>query len=172
MGTATPRSGQIAFSDLNTGILNAGSTASLNMNTAAVRMGYSSTGQVSLSQLRGCSGGTFTIGYVPPSKFISGFYGYSAIIGPAGSITGEIYQSPFRITDLTQPDSVPSSTRFYLSSGSPNFTAPTSPWRASDITRACIADAVRSGTGADDTTYNTNFNMPTSGTLTWGLKFG
>jgi hypothetical protein len=171
MGTATPRSGQIAFSDLNTGILNAGSSASLNMNTAAVRMGYGSTSQVSLSQLRGCSGGTMTIGYSPPSKFLPGYYGYSDIFN-IGSITGDTYSSPWRVSDITQPDGFPSSTRFFLSSGEPDFNIPSSPWTAYDITRAALADAVQSGSADSNSNFNTSYNMPTSGTITWGLKFG
>ena len=171
MGTATPRSGQIAFSDLNTGILNAGSTASLNMNTAAVRMGYGSTSQVSISLLRGSSGGTFTIGYSPPSKFLPGYYGYSQVFS-IGSITGDTYSSPWKVSDITQMQGAPSTTRFFLSSGAPDYNVPSSPWRAYDITRACIADAVQSGSADSNQNFNTSYNMPTSGTLSWGLKFG
>ena len=74
MGTATPKTGQIAFSDLNTGILQAGSTASLNMNTAAQRMGYSLTEQVSISLLRGCIGFATAFSLIPASKFVPAYY--------------------------------------------------------------------------------------------------
>lgn len=170
MGTATPRSGQIAFSDLNTGILNAGSTDSLNMNTAAVRMGYGSTSQVSISLLRGCSGGTITIGFYPPSKFLPGSYGYSALYS-IGSITGATYQSPFLVTALTGPDSFPSTQSQFLLTDS-SYIAPTSPWQGLDVTRACTADTSRTITGTADLSVDITYTMPTTGSLTWGLKFG
>lgn len=169
MGTATPRTGQIAFSDLNTGILNASSTAALNMNTAAERMGYSTTGQVSLSLLRGSSGGTITIGFQPPTKFVPGFYGYSSVYS-TGSITGAIYQSPFRVQSLEGPGSPSTVTSFFLADGS--YAAPTSPWRGLDVTRACTANASRTITGSTDSGVVITYAMPTSGTITWGLKFG
>lgn len=169
MGTATPKTGQIAFSDLNTGILNAGSTASLNMNTAAQRMGYSTTGQVSISLLRGCSGGTISIAFQPPTKFVPGFYGYSAAYG-LGSITGATYQSPFLVQSLTGPGSPSTVTSFFLADGS--YNAPTSPWQGTDVTRACTADTSRTITGTTASGVDITYTMPTTGSLTWGLKFG
>jgi hypothetical protein len=139
------------------------------MNTAAQRMGYSTTGQVSLSLLRGCSGGTITIGYQPPTKFVPGFYGYSSVYS-LGSITGATYQSPFLVTGLTGAGSPSTQTTFYLSDGS--YVAPTSPWRGLDVTRACTADASRTITASNDGGVDITYTMPTTGSLTWGLKFG
>ena len=48
---ATP-AGQISFGDLSVEILQAGSTSHRDMNDAGVRLGYGSTAQLSISQLK------------------------------------------------------------------------------------------------------------------------
>lgn len=74
MGTATPKTGQISFADLNTGILQASSTAQLSMNSAGFNLGYGSTAQLSMSNLRGCYGVTATTYLSPGTKYVPPYY--------------------------------------------------------------------------------------------------
>lgn len=74
MGTATPKTGQISFADLNTGILQASSTAQVDMNTAAQRIGFGATSQLSMSELRGCYGVATTWNVQPATKYAPSYY--------------------------------------------------------------------------------------------------
>lgn len=174
MGISTPQSGQIAFSDLNVGILNASLTAQIDLNTAAARLGYGSTSQVSISNLRGCTGGTLTIGYRAPDKFISGGYGYDAVFTPfAGSATGVTYRPApestylYRIFDV---DSTTGETEFAMWNA--DFTEPPSGFQGTSVTRAALADGQRTLGSSTSTVVAVTYTMPTSGTISWGLKFG
>jgi hypothetical protein len=177
MGIATPKTGAISFSQLNTGILNASSTAQLNMNTAAQRLGYSTTGQVSMSNLRGCTGGEFTIGQYYDSKIDVTYTGY---VGPlsTGSITGELYATNDGIVsgiynnkpgNLTPPGPVAS---FELVDPDDLFSVPPTGWNADAVTRAAISNTERTISGAGGLYVPVTYTMPVSGTTTWGLKFG
>jgi hypothetical protein len=123
---ATP-TGQISFGDLSVEILQAGSTSQRNMNDAAVRLGYGSTSQVSISNLKKAWGCTITEGQ-QTDKFGTqyGFdqylftYGssddtsitgstvlqYAKFISGANTITGffipgtPTYETGFRATDV------------------------------------------------------------------------
>lgn len=180
MGLATPKTGQIAFSDLNTGILNASSSAQLNMNDAAFRLGYSTTGQVSLSQLRGCTGGEFTIGFAYDSKLGLEYYGYSEYSqygGGFGSATGTLYrtndgevESIYNITfTLGSPGA---GTTFLLYDPDGFYGNPAAGWTGDDVTRAAIANVQRSIGSTTVISVDVTYTMATSGTTTWGLKFG
>lgn len=166
MGILTPKTGQIAFSDLNVGILNAGSTASLNMNTAAVRLGFGSTGQVALSNLRGCTGGVITVAYRDPTKFIEGGYGFDDIIGPVGSCTGVTYNAtPFTISAIFDGDT--DANRTFCRLGG----TPTAGFRGTNVNRAALADTTRTVSNADTGNFDLAYTMPTTGTVNWGVRF-
>jgi hypothetical protein len=170
MGIATPKTGQIAFSDLNVGIMNAGSTASLNMNTAAQRLGYGGTGQVSISNLRGCAGGTLTVGYRTGSKFIPGGYGYDTVLSSTGSATGVTYQSDGTyVAQMMDLDS--DSNRIFCNLLQPDASPPFSGWQGTNLNRAAFDNAERTITSAEPAVFDVAYTMPTSGTINWGLRW-
>lgn len=174
MGIATPQSGQIAFSDINVGILNAGSTAQLDMNTAAVRLGYGSTSQVSISNLRGATGGVVTIAYRAPAKFVPGGYGYDSLFSPqAGSATGITYRPAPESTFLYQIfDGEFDTGTTSIGMWNADFSSPPAGWQGTNVTRAALGDGQRTINTADSGGLTVAYTMPTSGTTTWGLKFG
>lgn len=76
---ATP-TGQISFGDLNTEIMQAGSTTQRNMNDAGVRLGYGSTAQLSISQLKKAWAATVTEG--TSSDKYGSYYGFQTSPNP------------------------------------------------------------------------------------------
>ena len=171
MGELTPKTGQIAFSDLNTGILNAGSTASLNMNTAAVRLGFGSTAQVSISNLRGCTGGTLTVGYRTGSKFVSGGYGYDRVISTTGSATGVTYRASDGTAVNQMMDLDFDNNRVFCTMAKSDTSAPDAAYDAPALNRVAYDDSVRSIISTGAGSYDCTYTMPTSGTISWGLRF-
>lgn len=176
MGTATPKTGAISFSQLNTGILNASGTAQLNMNTAAQRLGYSTTGQVSMSNLRGCTGGEFTIGQYYDSKLDATYTGYELFFS-TGSISGELYSpSNGRVTgiyNLKPGNLTPPGTSSQFNLDDPDdLGPPASGWAGTDVTRAAINNTQRTIFNTVSTQVDITYTMPVSGTTSWGLKFG
>jgi len=163
MGTATPKTGQIAFSDLNTGILQAGSTTSLNMNTAAQRMGYSLTGEVSISLLRGCIGFATAFTFYPASKYVPAYYAAEPNLtySPAGDkIVSVVGSSGFGYDGAG------------LSGGSPG-SDPSIGWRGTSATRIVVNDSSRTLSPAATNTavYGTPSILDSTASRGIGLKF-
>jgi len=171
MGVATPLTGQIAFSDLNSGILQQGTTTQLNMNTAGARLGYGSTSQVSISNLRGCFGLTVSSFTFQPANKYSPAYYYAAP-GVTFSPSGDTIQTIIQIT-LSDPD--------YDGFGF-NNTPPAAgaSYYGTNVTRVASDNTLRSVTSSGDPLY-----PPTSSTFyanpgvvnstaghTFGWKFG
>lgn len=83
----TPSS-QIGFSDLNVEILQQASTTQTDLNTSGVRLGYGSTGQVSISQLRKAYGATVTCG--PAQQIAKGIQAVGYFGGQPAPATGSV----------------------------------------------------------------------------------
>lgn len=133
MGVATPKSGQIAFSDLNSGILQAGTTAQLDMNTAGARLGYGSTSQLSISNLRGCLG--FTTGFTlqPATKYTPAYYQSPQLSLTYSPNSDFVYyvQGP----GVINTDNI----SFYA----PGFADPSAGWKATNITIVASENTTR-----------------------------
>ena len=160
MGTATPKTGQISFADLNTGILQAGSTAQLNMNTAGVRMGYGSTAQLSMSDLRGCYGVSASTYLAPGTKYVPPFYRTPEYTHSAAYDAFYIVQGTFG-----QDDNI----NFLYVSGAG--------WDGSNLNRIAIDGGTKTytaGSPASSYGYVTPNFVPTTTTasFTVGLRFG
>lgn len=163
MGIATPKTGQIAFSDLNDGILQTTTTAQLDMNTAAQRMGYGTTAQVSISQLRGCVGLTTSFTFQPASKFTPAYWGASPGLtyNSAGDFINQINENPFN----TAAD-----VAYFYGSG---FNPPGTGWKGTDVTRVASENTVRNILGVDE--FAVNFDpgvIDGSASRSFGFKFG
>lgn len=170
---ATP-TGQISFGDLNTEIMQAGSTTQRNMNDAGVRLGYGSTAQLSISQLKKAWAATVTEG--TSSDKYGSYYGFqtSPSVNPAcGSIDD---------SSITA-----SSTCFQTSYGTFGGSAVTqwsgfeSGYRATAIARWAIGGTNITGfttvDATDPSTYDylassaSQYGLDGSGTVTIGLKW-
>jgi len=78
----TPKTGAIKFSELNTCILNVGSTNTVKLSDAGKRIGYAGQygGSVKMSDLRGCWGYQITTGFASTGgKFPTTVSGYRAL---------------------------------------------------------------------------------------------
>ena len=163
---ATP-TGQIAFSDLNTELLRAGSTAQLNMNSAGQRLGYGGSSQVSISELKKSFGATVTCGtYTDKFGTTTGF---APGIGPPpgiGSMDSATYTPGYSFSYLA--------TGFGLNSLQ---SSPSAPGFAFDtINRFALDNSTR---GISIPGYPASADvlpfdgpaMPGSGTITMGVRW-
>jgi hypothetical protein len=159
---ATP-TGQIAFSDLNTELLRAGSTAQLNMNTAGVRLGFGSTSQLSISELKKAWGATITCGSIT-NKFGTRS-GYDSSVSPAiGSMDSITYTPGNEIGTIQTGEFGTSYGGYFFLPG----------YLPTNVNRWCLADASRtidSACNDSGIVYWSGYNMPTSGTVSFGIRW-
>jgi len=159
---ATP-TGQIAFSDLNGEILQATTSNQLNMNTAGVRLGYGSTSQLSISELKKAYGATITCGsYTDKFGTITGYNPSVAI----GSIDDGQYTPGYYVVSCSS-GTFGGTNSLYTDPASTGFLP-------SGINRIAASDSLRSVTGADDPSGQTQFDgslFPGSGTATFGVRW-
>lgn len=171
---ATPKTGSISFSQLNSEIMRTSTTTQRSLNEAAQRLGYGATSQVSMSDLRGCAGMTITCGstYVPATKYVPGYNidGYTTYTSPVtGSIPNYDWMvvSDCEVRELADTDDV--TTGLVITSGGGG--EPVDGYRASQLARLAIANTLYSHSAVGNTAATVSYDMPTSGTRTLGLKF-
>lgn len=162
---ATPATGAISFADLNSEIVRQSSTAQLSMNTAAQRLGYGATSQVSMSDLRKSYGATVTAGlfnggggdiytgYDP--GFGIGSVDYSTI---TGSMTLSAAVSLTLDSDLQYSDIV--------------FANYITGYNGTDVNRVAIANDVKTIDSAQANSVSIiPYAFPSFGTFTIGIRF-
>lgn len=165
---ATPATGAISFSDLRGEIMQSGSGA-ISLNTAAARLGFGSTSQVSISELRKCYGATITAGTqnVSGKGFDFTFDGY--IVSTIGSIDNDV---------LTSGQVLEAAYTFYdfgvLQATVLEFSFPsTSGFESTNVNRVATANTTRtiSSTSSDEVFLATSYVFPSSGTVTIGIRW-
>jgi hypothetical protein len=162
---ATPASGAISFSDLSSEIVRQTSTAQLSMNTAAQRLGYGSTSQVSMSDLRKCYGATVTAGL-----FNGGggdiYTGYDPGFGIGSvdyaTITGSM--TLYGATSYTLNGVLQYSDVIFL-----NYITG---YNGTDVNRVAIANDTKTIDSAQANSVSIiPYEFPSSGTFTIGIRF-
>jgi hypothetical protein len=146
MGVATPKTGQIAFSDLSDGILQQGTTSQLNMNTAGVRMGFGSTSQLSISELRGCVGLSTSFTLQPATKFVPQHYAAfpNLTYNSAGDFIYSVGENPFNPAPPGGTDGTD-----YITLYASGFNPPGPGWQGGSVNRAASEGSTKTITGAD-----------------------
>jgi hypothetical protein len=165
---ATPATGAISFADLNTQLLQAGSTAQVSMNSAAQRLGFGATSQVSISELRKAYGATVTCDFFSDFKFVS-LWGYFAFF-PLGSVDNAsiVSSQTLEIAGTAGDGGLnPVSTSF-------GFVNVASGYEGTNVNIVATANTSRtidSGPTTSTEVYMTGYNFPSSGTVTIGIRW-
>lgn len=167
---ATPKTGAISFSDLNIELMQEGSTAQRSISSAGARMGYTAGSQVSMSDLTGCFGGTVTAGTFAGDKYMSTVDGY--FDGYAGSVDDRVYTPGGYIKSIyEQYAENPNLTQIIISGDPTNLTTPPAGFYGTNINRVALADTTKSINTSATNGVDVVYNMPGSGTVTFGLRF-
>lgn len=167
----TTPTGQISFGDLNTEIMQAGSTAQRNMNDAGVRLGYGSTAQLSISQLKNAWAATVTEGTYT-DKFGSS-YGFLSGVS-TGSIDDASITATSTCTDTYYGTFGAATYTFWSGFESGYRASAVSRWAigGTNITGFTATDHNGSPEGLDQLSSNTSsYGLDGSGTVTVGLKW-
>jgi len=159
---ATPATGAISFSDLNTEIMQVGSTTQRSMNSAAQRLGYGATSQVSMSDLRKAYGATVTCG-VYADKFVV-ITGYDTTY-PIGSVDDSLIVGSQNLDGAATANSINYAYWNTLESG----------YEGTNVNRIATADTLRT-TDIPNSDSNTLIftgysGFPGSGTVTIAIRW-
>jgi len=176
---ATPASGTISMNNMNTEILRAGGTATVDMNTIRTRFGGS--GAISFSDLHDCEGFTVTCGefntkFGTSTGFHDGIYGSVSPDEGDGRVQ---FAANCWIYTISSGTGNPGIAGCELSQTSTTDTmngdAVTAGYRATDVTRIVTANVSRGGIfGLSNSTFSNfifDYTMPGSGTIHCLIKF-
>lgn len=162
---ATPATGAISFSDLNTEIMQVGSTTQRSMNSAAQRLGFGATSQVSMSDLRKAYGATVTCG-VYADKFVT-ITGYDTNY-PIGSVDDSVIVGSQNLNGAATAFTGSTTNYAY-------WNAVETGYEATNVSRIATADTLRTAEIGLSDTYTLIFSgysgFPGSGTVTIGIKW-
>lgn len=171
----TPASGTISMGNMNTEILRAGGTATVDMNTIRTRFGGS--GAISFSDLHDCEGFTVTCGTYT-DKFISadGFlrvFNTGSVSPDEGGGMIQFAANSYLSGMSSQPAGTGSAADISFSTSTNPFdsTGITAGYAGTDVTRIVVANTARSIVGSSAIGTNFTFDMPASGTLHCLIKF-